>query len=188
MTKLQHRLETFFAGLLYVAIGTVVATRVSAQSTAQPPRLKPAAAAAVIPALPKQATNCDAKTSPDALCTVAPPASNFKVCFSSKHPRCFEMQKTKLVQSLNGMPAHDAELEPKRAEQLTKAVKDYRSWFESKKVPAPTSACARVITVNLANDHKEFCVSGLPKKELQEKNKAMIDLFEAPPGTLKSTR
>jgi hypothetical protein len=114
---------------------------------------------------------------------------DFKVCFSSRHPRCFELRKTTLVQSLNGMPAHDTTVDAKQAEQVTKAVKDYRSWLESKKTKAPSSLCRNVVTVDLAGDHKELCVSGLPKKEMQEKSKALIELLEAPPkSALKSSK
>lgn len=177
MTKLQQKIETFLAGCAYVAIGTILAVQVNAQSTKAPAANAAASASG----------NCDANKSPDAVCSIAPAKPDFKICFSSKHPRCFELQKTKLVQSLNNMPVHDITLEAKQAEQVTGAVKDYRSWLESKKAPAPSSVCRNIVTVDLAADHKELCVSGLPKKDLQAKNKALIDLLETPPG-VKSQR
>ena len=176
MTQLQKKFETFFAGVFYVTLGTVVAIQVSAQSNAKP-SINPASVSA----------KCDAKTSPDATCSIAPTKPDFKVCFSSKHPRCFELQKTRVVQSLNGMPAHDVTLNSKQVEQVTKAVKEYRAWLESKKAAHPTSVCRNIVTIDLANDHKDVCVSALPKKEMQEKNKALIELLEASPG-LKSLR
>lgn len=218
MTKLQNKFETFLAGLLYVAIGTTLAAQVDAQSptkaaaaatspratTASPGSANAPVAGRATSAPKAAAADCEDKTSPDAVCSIAPaPAMGatgaagaaaparpeFKVCFSSRHPRCFELQKTKLVQSLNGMPAHDTTVDAKQAEHVTKAVKDYRSWLESKKATAPTSLCRNVVTVDLDSDHKELCVSGLPKKEMQEKNKALIELLEAPPkAPLKSSK
>jgi hypothetical protein len=172
MTKFQQRLETFFAGLLYVTIGTFVAVQVGAQSNVKPSASK--------------TPSCDSKTSPDALCSVAPAASKFKVCFSNRHPRCFELQQAKLIQSLNNMPVHDTTLDKTQTAELTKAVKTYRAWLESKKAPSSTIDCSHVILVDVGADHKSFCVAGLEKKEMQEKNKALIDTLETPPGA-KST-
>ncbi len=181
MTKLQQRLETCLAGLLYVAIGTIVAVQVNAQGSPRDPAAAPGAA-------PAKAANCEANAAPDALCTIAPAKPEARVCFSSKHPRCFDLQKTKVIQSLNGSPVHDTTIDAKQSEAALKAVKDYRAWLESKKAPAPTSVCRNIVTVDVGTDHKDACVSGLAKKELQEKNKELIAVLENPTGAIKSPR
>jgi|GEM_PF-5872098 len=175
MTNLQRKIETVLSGVLYVAIGTVLAVQVNAQNS------KATVHADATP------SNCEENKSPDAICTITPAKPDFKVCFSSKHPRCFELQKTKLIQSLNGLPAHDDTLDAKQVEQITKAVKEYRSWLEQKKASAPSSVCRNIVTVDFGNDRKDLCVSALPKSELQSKNKSLIELLETPPG-LKSPR
>jgi hypothetical protein len=173
-SKLARRLETFIAGLLYVTIGTILATQVSAQSKA--------------PVTPKAPAACSTDQAPDAMCTLPLQAGpEAKICFSIKHARCFELKGGHLIQSLNGSTSADANLTIPQIIAVKTAVQNYQSWLDSElsKKPKSVSLCRDIVSIDSKAEHKEFCLSKLPKTDVQAKTKDLFLTLEHP-TTVKS--
>src|SRR5690349_4330534 len=91
---LADHLEAAFFGLIFIGVGTIIASSVSAQNG------KATASSARKPA---SETACEPQQSPDAMCTLPiQHGPQSRVCFGTLHARCFELRDKHLLQSMKG--------------------------------------------------------------------------------------
>ncbi len=185
--NLRSHVETALSCLVYVAIGTALATQVSAQNFAP----KTTQLNAPMPALPSQiqalpVAACETNKSPDSMCTLPlKKGPDAKICFSIKHSRCFELKDDHLIQTVSGHPAQDSALNRTQVSNVKMTIANYTSWLEgelSKKSKAD-SLCRDLVSIDSKSEHKEFCLSKLLAKDAQAKTKGVLAILENPAGS-----
>jgi hypothetical protein len=192
-SRLQQRLETAFAGLIYITLGTVLATQVKAQSShakASASKTAKAPSRIAAPAKLSAPPACETNQAPDAMCTLPlKQGPELKICFSIKHSRCFELKDGHLVQTLTGQVAQDTTLTAAQAANVKTSIDGYREWLDQQlsKQPKSVTLCRDVVSVDSKSEHKEYCLSKLPKKQVQAKTKDLFASLENASG-VKSSR
>lgn len=170
-TNLRTQIETVVAGIVYVAIGTALATQVNAQNSAKKTQVDAAP------------VTCETNKSPDAMCSLPlQQGPEAKICFSIKHSRCFEVKDNHLLQTISGQIVQDSSLAAAQLTNVKSTITSYTAWLDSKlsKMPKAVSLCRDIVSIDSKSEHKEFCLSKLPTKDVQAKTKDVLATLQNP--------